>query len=238
MLKRGAGGWWRRSGMRIKPGQTGYKRWEKQNRPPAGEPWVWHTRGMMESPAWWALTAPARRVVDRIAVEHMHHAGTMNGELVVTYDDFQDFGISRRAIRTAIDVAVALGWIDVTVQGVRSYGNARRPSKYAVTWLPHNDAIEATNRWAAIKSRAEASAVVANIHSKAKFQTQTARVLARYGARCGRASRAPSTQDIKGSALNDTGEVAQKTAIASAPNDTGLVPKTTLALVPKTTLGK
>ena len=210
--------------MRLRPGQAGYRQHEQANRPPAGQPWVWFTREMMESPAWWALTAPARRVVDRIAVEHMHHGGTMNGELPVTYDDFQQFGISRHAIRTAIDVAIALGWVDVTVRGLRSYGSARRSSKYALTWLPRNDAIAATNRWATIKSRGDAAAIVASVQNKAKSQDRSSPALARQGAPCGRASRAPFTQDIRGSALNDTGEVSRKTAIASAPNDTGLVP--------------
>lgn len=37
------------------------------------------------------ITAPARRVVDRIAIEHMNHAGTKNGELAVTFDNFEAF---------------------------------------------------------------------------------------------------------------------------------------------------
>lgn len=145
--------------MRIRPGQAGYKRHERAKRPPKGEPFAWFTLAMMESPAWWALASPARRVLDRIIIENMHHAGRMNGELIVTYDEFQAFGISRGAIRTAMDIATALGWLDETVRGVRSHGDARRPSNYALAWHPRNDAIAATNRWAAIKTREEETAI-------------------------------------------------------------------------------
>jgi hypothetical protein len=127
---------------------------------------------MMESPAWGALTAPARRVVDRIVIEHMHHAGTMNGELVVTYDNFQAFGISRGAIKPAIEVAVKLGFIDITAIGLRSYGNARRPSSYALTWLPRNDGAPPSNRWNAIKSKEQAEAKVAGVHEMRKARKQ------------------------------------------------------------------
>ena len=100
--------------MRIQRGQVGHKRFERANRSPPKEPWVWLTRELMESPAWGALTAPARRVVDRILIEHMHHAGTENGELVVTFDNFEAFGVPRHSAKRAIAVAVALGFIDIT----------------------------------------------------------------------------------------------------------------------------
>jgi hypothetical protein len=154
--------------MRIKPGQRGYERWQKKNSPPAGEPWVWLTRTILESPAWVALSSPARRVIDRIMIEHMAHAGTMNGELIVTYDDFENFGISRKAIKMAINIAEALGFIEVTFKGVRSYGSARRPSQYALTWLPQNDGRDPTNRWKAIKSKDHAEEVVEAARARQK----------------------------------------------------------------------
>ena len=71
-------------------------------------PFVWLTREMLESEAWRAMPLPARRIVERLMIEHMSHAGTMNGELPCTYDDFQRFGVSRKNISAAIRVAVAL----------------------------------------------------------------------------------------------------------------------------------
>ncbi len=175
--------------MRIRPGQRGYERWNKKNHPPPGEPWVWLTREMLESPAWIALTSPARRVIDRIAIEHMSHAGTMNGELTVTYDDFENFGISRKAIKTALDTAEALGFIHVTFHGSPSHGSAKRPSQYALSWLPMNDGSDPTNRWKAIKSKEQAADIIDAVRHKKRQKAN------RSYAAVNRCEHAPS-QDI------------------------------------------
>jgi hypothetical protein len=93
---------------RIKRWQRSYKQFENANRPPLDMPFVWLTREMLESEAWRAMTLPARFVLERLMIEHMSHAGTMNGELPCIYDDFQRFGVSRKSISAAIRVAVAL----------------------------------------------------------------------------------------------------------------------------------
>jgi len=70
---------------RKRTGMTAIKR---ENRPPKDMPWIWLTREMLESPAWRAMDMlAARRVVERIILEHMAHAGTENGNLIVTYAD-------------------------------------------------------------------------------------------------------------------------------------------------------
>jgi hypothetical protein len=78
----------------------------RENRPPADMPWIWLTREMMESPAWRALGTcegvNERRVVERLMLEHMAHAGTENGNLVVTYRDFEAYGVRYKSIKTAI----------------------------------------------------------------------------------------------------------------------------------------
>jgi hypothetical protein len=48
---------------------------------------------MRSSPAWLALPDNARRVLDRLELEHMQHGGAENGVLVVTFDDFERHGI-------------------------------------------------------------------------------------------------------------------------------------------------
>lgn len=136
---------------------AGDRRWKKMNRPPPGEPWVWHTEEMLSSPAWRGLSLAARQVLDRVILEHMNHAGTENGNLPVTYDDFEGFGVRRKSIKKAIDLCVALGFLDVVTPGVRSYGSARRPTRYGITWLPRADRTPASNRWKRIKNREEAA---------------------------------------------------------------------------------
>jgi hypothetical protein len=129
----------------VKKGAAGHRRWQKMNRPLGA--FIWFTLEMLQSPAWSMMPLSARRVVERVAIEHMKHGGTLNGSLVVTYDDFQKFGVRRKSIAPAIEKAVALGFLDVTGRGFRSYGIARRPSTYALTWLPRCDGTPASNRW-------------------------------------------------------------------------------------------
>jgi hypothetical protein len=131
------------------------------NRPPKGEPWIWLTREMLSSPAWRALTPAALKVVKRVMLEHMAHAFTANGNLVVTYSDFREYGVRNRTVRTAIAIAEALGWLDVTVRGKASFEDQRYPSRYALTWLPQpGSGKPASNRWRGIKTDQAAQAVV------------------------------------------------------------------------------
>jgi hypothetical protein len=197
--------------MKIRRGQQGWKRFEKSNRPPPQEPWVWFTREMMESPAWGAMTAPARRVVDRILIEHMHHAGTENGNLVVTFDNFEVFGVSRRAIKPAIRVAVRLGFIDITFQGVRSHGAARRPSKYGISWLPRDDGTPPSNRWKSILTKEQAETAVKAVYSNRKAENGPKSTVTTASSRASR-SRAPR-QDFNSSAQKATGAKSSESPI-------------------------
>jgi hypothetical protein len=142
----------------------------KPNQPPQDEPWVWFTREMLESPAWAALSIGARRIVDRIVLEQMAHGGTQNGDLTITYDDFGHFGLSsRRETARSIRAAVALGFIDITTRGRRSYGGARTASRYGLTWLPHCDRTPASNRWRTIRSGAEATKLLQDAFADRRY---------------------------------------------------------------------
>jgi hypothetical protein len=76
----------------------------------------------------------------------MAHAGTANGRLIVTYTDFQKWGIRRESIPGAIEDAHKRGLIYVG-RGRRSYGSKRSPNTYGLGWLPHHDGTPAANRW-------------------------------------------------------------------------------------------
>jgi hypothetical protein len=120
------------------------KRTERLNRPPLGEPWVWFTRAMLESPAYLVLSINARRILDRLCCEHMNHGGAENGRLKCTYTDFTAFGASRELIPAALRELECLGWVRY-VRGGR-WGGVKAPSVYTLTWLPV-DGVPATNDW-------------------------------------------------------------------------------------------
>src|SRR5438477_13072146 len=92
------------------------------------------TLKMMESPAYRALSLSARRVMDRICIELMHHGGNDNGKLPVTYEHFVEYGIARHAIAPAIRELEALGFVEVTQRGKPSAGEFRLPNLFRLTW--------------------------------------------------------------------------------------------------------
>jgi hypothetical protein len=103
---------------------------------------------MLESPAYRALSLSAHRVIDRIAIELCRHAGTMNGRLPVTYDDFERYGIHRHAIGPAIREAAALGFIQITEQGRAGNAEWRKPSLYRLTFCrSDHDVGDGTHEW-------------------------------------------------------------------------------------------
>src|SRR5262245_50639346 len=112
---------------------------EKRNHPPEGEPWVWLTRELLESAAWRTAPINTRRVVERLIIEHMAHAGTDNGDLVCTYRDFERFGIRHPSVKPAVDDAVNRGLVLITQNGKASPGQDRWPARYALGWLPLYD---------------------------------------------------------------------------------------------------
>jgi hypothetical protein len=127
-------------------------RFKRLNQPPKGEGWIWFTHDMLVSDAWRDLSPAATAVLQRLSVEHMNHAGTQNGRLICTYDDFEGFGIRRRSIPGALAELKLRGIIRVTGQGRRSSGQTRHPNLYALTWLPSCDGEMATNEWKRYRS--------------------------------------------------------------------------------------
>ena len=112
----------------------------KLHRPPKGEPFVWLTRELVASPAWRAQSINCRRFVDFLLIEHMNHAGTMNGELKAPYNQLEAFSLTRECICEAIEEAISLGLVRRLKQ------HYRLASEYALTWLPVGDQ-PPTNDW-------------------------------------------------------------------------------------------
>jgi hypothetical protein len=116
-----------------------------------------HSREFRESPAWRALPDNARRVLDRLELEHMRHAGSENGKLPCTYSDFVKAGVRRASVALALRQCVALGFVEITKRGGRSLSNVRRPSLYRLTYVFGRSAAGMpTDDWKRIKTIEEA----------------------------------------------------------------------------------
>jgi hypothetical protein len=162
------------TGRSIKGWKT--SRPARRNRPPEGASWIWLTQDMLESPAWRAMRLAARKIVDRLIIEHLAHGGTENGNLITTYSDFQQFGLRRRSsIAPAIIEAETLGFIDVIERGGSAYAELRNPSRYALAWLDRKDGTPPTNRWKAFDTVADAHKAVRTAGKNKKPVTKTSR---------------------------------------------------------------
>jgi hypothetical protein len=107
------------------------------------------------------MSPTARRVLDRLVIEYLSHGRRENGNIIVTYSNFADFGIRRASVAKAIADLVVLGWLDVVSRGGAAYADYRNPSRYALTWLMRKDRSPATNRWKRHKSLGDARRALA-----------------------------------------------------------------------------
>src|SRR4051812_25955695 len=83
-------------------GRFSNSRFKKMNKPPVGEPWIWLTREILESCAWRALSHAGQKIVFRVILEHLAHGGSQNGDLPVTYRDFEHYGVGSNSIYPAL----------------------------------------------------------------------------------------------------------------------------------------
>lgn len=165
----------------------------KLNSPPQGEPWFWITRELVSSSAWRALSHNGRRLIDRILVEHMDQGGVENGNLVVTYNDLEAWGIRRNSIAPAIAEAVVLGLLDIEPGRPSHISGSGHPNRFRIGWLPTADGEPATTRWHGFHTLADAKRAA----DQAKVRGADGRQAA--------AKRAPLSQNIEGSSSRGTG---------------------------------
>jgi hypothetical protein len=113
---------------------------------------------MLESPAWRTLTLSARKIIDRISIELAHHGGNDNGQLPVTFEDFQAYGIHHDSIAPAIREAEALGFIRVTERGRGGNAEYRQPNLFFLTFINCRSSMP-THEWRRIKTVEEAEMI-------------------------------------------------------------------------------
>jgi len=100
-----------------------------------GNNYVRHRLCLIESAAMAQLTLAAHRVLQRLEIELLRHAGKNNGALIVTYNDFVAFGVRRMSVAPAIRLLVKVGLVIITDRGWRAAEHGR-PAKYRLTYLP------------------------------------------------------------------------------------------------------
>jgi hypothetical protein len=107
---------------------------KKYLKTPRDVAWVWLPATLLNSPAWRSMSHNARRLIDRLMLEHTNHACLENGNLPVTYQQFVEYGLSRRLIPDAIEELEFLRLIEVTERGGR-LGEKKMPNRFRLTWL-------------------------------------------------------------------------------------------------------
>jgi hypothetical protein len=122
-----------------------------------------HPISMLESPAYRALSQAAHMVITRIEIELAHHGGNDNGQLPVTFEHFEEYGIYRNGIAPAIREAEALGFIKVTEHGRGGNAEHRRPNLFYLTFANWRGsrAEPPTRDWRKIKTIEEAQEIAA-----------------------------------------------------------------------------
>jgi hypothetical protein len=137
---------------------------------PQGEAFVKLPRSLLESDSWRLLSINARRFLDFLMTEHMRQGGRQNGSLLAPRRQLWDFGISAHFVSGAIEETERAGLVDC------KRGVGRRPSQYALTWLPMSDGSAASNRWrlASAKQHSQQTAIMsAEVHSQTMSAVST-----------------------------------------------------------------
>ena len=81
--------------------------------PPQDESWIWLTTELLLSEAWRSMSINCYKLIFHLLIEHSNHAGHENGRLLSTYQQLQDYGLTRNKIRSVIEEAEFLGLIKI-----------------------------------------------------------------------------------------------------------------------------
>jgi hypothetical protein len=118
----------------------------KVGAPPEGEGFVWHTRELLMSLAWRSRSINTVRLLEFLEIEHLAHGGFENGSLLAPFDQLQDFGITRRLIKSTIQEAEALGLL-VVKRGKLAGRKRPKANRYRLTYLWTRTEIDGVKDW-------------------------------------------------------------------------------------------
>jgi hypothetical protein len=114
------------------------RKWKRDRRAPETPSGQFCTRPreMMESAAYRVLSRAAHQVLSRIELELRYHAAKNNGRLIVTYEQFESYGLDRGSIAPALRELEALGFIEITQHGRGGNAEFRVPNWFRLTYEP------------------------------------------------------------------------------------------------------
>lgn len=90
---------------------------------------------LMESFALRVLSRAAHLALLRIEIELRRHGGCDNGKLIVTKEQFVEFGIHPRMVAPALRELEALGIIIITVRGRGGNAEHRQPNRFRLNFM-------------------------------------------------------------------------------------------------------
>lgn len=118
----------------------------KHTAPPTDQGgWMAITRDFLESAAYRTLSPNARKALDRLIIEHIGHNRLHNGKLIVTHDQFIDYGVTAEYVADAQDELEFKGLVRIT-RGRAGNGTAH-PSVFRLTFDGCHEGGKATNEW-------------------------------------------------------------------------------------------
>jgi hypothetical protein len=168
---------WRARKPRDMPKRLSFKA-KDVNRPPRGEPFVWHQVELLRSPPWRSRSINCVRLIEFLLVEQMAHAGLENGNLLATFDQLVAWGIGRRLVTDTVDEAEALGLIEAR-RGGRKGLVANHLSTYRLTFYASRCKLEGeapywsapTDEWKRLKTFKDVqAAIAATRHAREKLR--------------------------------------------------------------------
>lgn len=129
---------------------------------------------LLSSIPWGMLKLNDRKILDRLYIEHSAHGGNENGRLIVTYDNFFEYGIRKQSIAESICRLEGLGFIETTKQGRPAGGDMRVPSNYLITSLSYpegNTFLDPKDTWKQIKTKEEGQRRIKNKLDELRIRT-------------------------------------------------------------------
>jgi hypothetical protein len=96
-----------------------------------GGAFVWVMVEILQSHSWRNLSINARRCMDRLLLENARHRGELNGQLRVSFGQFEESGVNRRYIKRALDELDEAGFLEITAR--KQCGIFKGPNLYRLT---------------------------------------------------------------------------------------------------------